>query len=91
MESLHHWWIEHRYYPRQALEKGEDGMVKLHLVVDRFGHVKAAEVQSPSGSQWIDMGALATFRGANLPPFPEGTPEGTADLYLDINYYLIRR
>lgn len=90
MEALHRWWLQHRYYPEQARANGEDGTVVLHLVVDRFGKVQAVEVQSRSGSQWIDMGALATFRGAQLPPFPQATPEDKGDVYLTINYILVR-
>ncbi len=90
MEGLHQWWLRHRYFPQQALVNGEDGIVGIHLVVNRYGKVLSVDVQSPSGSQWIDMGALATFRGANLPPFPQSTPEDRTDLYLTIHYILVR-
>ncbi len=91
MDGVYRWWLQHRYYPQQALQKGEDGTVVLHLVVDRYGKVREVEVQSTSGSQWIDMGASATFRNATLPPFPQGTPEAASNVDLTIHYILTRR
>ncbi len=91
LEQLHEWWAQHGYYPQQAALNGEDGTVGVHLVVDRDGHVEAIELRSRSGSQWLDMGALATFRGAQLPPFPPTTPEERANLDITINYILLRR
>jgi TonB family protein len=88
---LHEWWDQHAYYPEQAVRRGEDGTVKIHMHVDRWGHVRLVGLDSSSGSQWLDAGALAVFRGATLPPFPLATPEGEADLDLTIDYILVRR
>ena len=90
LQQLHEWWDRHAYYPQQAAANGEDGTVRLHMVVTRNGQVQSVEVQERSGSQWLDMGSLAIFRGARLPPFPPTTPEDHADLYLTIMYTLIR-
>jgi hypothetical protein len=35
------------------------------------------------------MGALALFRHAHLPPFPQSTRENHADLHLTLQYILI--
>jgi protein TonB len=91
IELLHEWWERHGYYPREAQLRGEDGSVKIHVHVDRYGHVEVVELESTSGSQWLDMGAQATFRGQTLPPFPPSTPEANADLDLTINYILLRQ
>ena len=91
IELLHRWWNLHGYYPDQAAREGEDGTVGLHLVVDRSGQVTELELVTRSGSQWLDMGAQAIFRGAHLPPFPANTPEPKADIDLRINYVLIRQ
>ncbi len=88
---LHEWWEQHAYYPQEAARLGQDGTVAIHVRVDRYGKVHLVELESSSGSTWIDAGAQATFRGANLPPFPPSTPEPMADLDLTINYILIRR
>jgi protein TonB len=91
IELLHEWWLQHGYYPDEARRRGEDGAVRLHVRVARDGRVEIVELESTSGSQWLDMGAQATFRGATLPPFPPNTPEATADLDLTIHYVLLRR
>jgi len=88
MEMLFEWWEQHSDYPRQAALRGEDGSVQIHVKVDPYGRVQMVEVESPSGSQWLDMGALATFRGQQLPQFPRPTPEG-ADLDITIDYILV--
>ncbi len=88
---LHTWWSQHGYYPEQAARAGEDGTVRIHVVVDRYGHVLGVELIGKSGSQWLDLAAQAVFRGANLPPFPPTTPEPRADLDLTIHYLLYRR
>jgi protein TonB len=90
-ELLHEWWLQHGYYPDEAARRGEDGTVAIHVRVDRYGHVQLVELERTSGSQWLDMGAQATFRGALLPPFPPSTPEPVADLDITIRYILIRR
>jgi periplasmic protein TonB len=88
---LHAWWSQHGYYPPQAAQAGEDGTVRIHVVVNRYGKVLGVELIGRSGSQWLDLAAQAVFRGANLPPFPPATPEPQADLDLTINYLLYRR
>ena len=91
MSDLHRWWIQHRYYPPQAAMAGEDGTVKITIRVDRYGHVRVLDMLSRSGSQWIDMAAMATFRGADLPPFPPGSPDDEITVDLTINYILVGR
>jgi protein TonB len=88
--QLHEWWEQHGYYPNQAAFRGEDGTVKIHVEMDRYGKVLGVELTGRSGSQWLDLAALSVFRGATLPPFPPSTPEGRAELDLTINYILYR-
>ncbi len=89
--QLHEWWLQHSYYPRQAARDGEDGTVVVHVKVNRDGKVEMVDIESRSGSQWLDAGAQAVFRGATLPPFPPTTPENEADLDITIDYILVRR
>jgi len=89
LERLHEWWEQHSYYPDQAVLRGEDGTVQIHVRVDRFGRVQLVELESPSGSQWLDAGAQAVFRGATVPPFPPATPEPFTDLDITIDYVLM--
>jgi periplasmic protein TonB len=91
LNDLHSWWLRHGYYPEQAAMAGEDGTVEIQVVVDRHGRVRTVDLEGRSGSQWLDMAAQAVFRGANLPPFPPGTPNDEVTLDLRINYMLVRR
>jgi TonB family protein len=89
MAEMQRWWDEHSYFPEEAARLGQDGTVQLHVAMDRYGDVKSVEVESPSGSQWIDAAALAVFRHAHLPPFPQSTRENEADLHLTLQYILV--
>lgn len=90
LRALHEWWTRHGYYPTQAIAQGEDGTTRVRLLVDRSGRVREAELEMRSGSQWLDMGSLAIFRNAMLPPFPPATSQNEATLHLTLNYILIR-
>ncbi len=84
------WWLAHRYYPRQAIENGDDGTVKVQLVINRSGKVEEAEIISRSGSPFLDMAALSTWRGAQLAPFPAENPKPRETIEITINYLLLR-
>ena len=88
--SLHAYWLRHRFYPRQAAENGEDGAVDIELTVNRNGQVENVSIKSRSGSQWLDMAAVAVWRSAKLPPLPDETKGRTITFPLHIYYQLIR-
>jgi TonB family protein len=83
-------WLRHRYYPQQAAQGGEQGRVVIELTVARSGRVEAVRVVSRSGSQWLDMAALGTFRNAQLPPFTHEMQEDRLTFPIPITYYLVR-
>jgi TonB family protein len=85
------WWDQHSFYPHQAVENDEEGTNRLRILVDRTGQVHSVVLEMRSGSQWLDLGSLAIFRDAKLPPFPLSTPQNEATLHLTIDYILIRR
>lgn len=89
--GLVQYWLRHRYYPEQAAANGEQGAVTIQLTVNRSGRVESVEVLSRSGSQWLDMAALATWRDARLPPFTNEMREDRITFPVPIQYYLIRR
>ena len=92
MTMLHAWWNQHGRYPEQAARLGEDGTVRIHVAINRYGRVLSVELIQKSSSQWLDMGATGTFRDrTNLPPFPPSTPEPVVELDLTIMYILYRR
>ena len=89
MQGVKAFWLRHRYYPPQAAENGEEGTLALELTVDRTGRVQSAVVTSRSGSAWLDMAAVGTFRGAQLPPIPVEV-DAPFKTTLDIHYMIIR-
>ena len=90
-KGLLQYWLAHRFYPQQAAENNEQGSVTIELTVARSGAVESVRVLSPSGSQWLDMAAVGTFRGGHLPPFTEEMREDRITFPVPITYYLVRR
>lgn len=87
--SVQDWLRRNSYYPRQATEAGEEGSVVVRALIDGTGKVTSAELQSRSGSQWLDMAAVGAIRGAKLAaPGKAGEP---AILELTITYTIVRR
>ncbi len=84
------YWRQHRYYPEQAARTGEDGTVEIQIVVNRLGRVESAEIKRRSGSPWLDMAALGTWRNAQLAPLPAENTDPTITIPLTINYVLLR-
>ncbi|MGE0224418.1 MAG: energy transducer TonB [Acetobacteraceae bacterium] len=91
MNALRDWWDRNGYYPRQAAALQQDGTVRIEIVVDRWGKVHSVELLGRSGSQFLDLGAQAVFRGATVPPFPPNSKDDQITLELTVNYILIRR
>jgi TonB family protein len=89
--SLQSWWNAHSYYPREAAAKGEDGDVDLTLVVDRNGHVISVERRGSSGSMWLDLAGVSTWRDAKLLPLPDSLGLDHLTLDIKLHYILIRR
>ncbi len=88
LNELHAWWERHSYYPRGAREAGEQGTLRLHLVVNHDGFVTAARLTAQSGSVWLDQGTLSLFRDAHLPPLPPQTEKLEIPVDLTIRYTL---
>jgi len=89
-QGLAAYWRRHRYYPQQAAQNGEDGTVEIQIVVNRLGRVESVEIQRRSGSPWLDMAAVGTWRNAQLAPLPAENTDRTITIPLTINYLLIR-
>jgi TonB family protein len=88
-KQLDKWWLEHRYYPDAAVNALDHGVVKIEIMVDPTGRVQRVDVNTGSGSMWLDAGALSVFRNAQLAPFPPGTDGGgNAKIRLTIHYFL---
>jgi TonB family protein len=90
IQRLHEWWDRHSFYPEEAVMNGEDGVVEIHMVIQRDGRVESVQVVSSSGSRWLDMAGVSVFRNAHLRPFPLSTPQPQADVYVSLHYILVR-
>ena len=89
-DALQRYWIEHRYYPRQAAERNQGGTAVVRIHVDKYGVVHEVELMSDSGSIWLDAAAQSWLRDAHLAPFPPGTRGGNiAVIDLRIIYHII--
>jgi TonB family protein len=83
------WWEQHGYYPPQAGQNGEQGDVTLDLVIRKDGTVQSVKLAEGSGSQWLDMAALAVFRDAHLPSL-SSDDAATVPLHLTIHYVIVQ-
>ncbi len=88
--QLHRWWEEHGYYPEEASRRAQQGTVSIHVRIDHDGHVRLVGLNASSGSQWLDAGAQAVFRGETVPALPPESTEPEKDLDLTIHYMLYR-
>lgn len=88
--GLLQYWLRHRYYPEQAASDGEEGEVTIQLTVNRSGKVENVEILSRSGSTFLDMAAVGTWRGAQLPPFTNEMRQDRITFPVPIHYYLVR-
>jgi protein TonB len=57
-------------YPEAARARGEQGTVRVMIIFGRNGHAISARLAGSSGSATLDQAALASARGASLPPLP---------------------
>lgn len=55
-------------YPPLALENGEEGTVRIEVIVEADGRISSAKIVKRSGSTRLDNAALKAARGANIRP-----------------------
>jgi TonB family protein len=85
--ELSAWVRAHAYYPSQAAMNNEDGSVMVQVTAQPDGHVTSVELESRSGSQWLDMALMGMFRDAHLPPLHDDEP---ITFNFTMHYILIR-
>ncbi len=87
---IHDWIERHKYYPHEAAENGEEGVVAVSVTLGRDGHVRSVNLLQRSGSQWLDLALQALFRSQNLPPIPADFHEDQATINVQMHYILLR-
>jgi TonB family protein len=75
------------YYPRAALRTRTFGVVFVHFVVRRDGHLSTLDISKSSGADMLDEAGLAIVQAAvPLPPIPDRMHVESVDAELPINF-----
>ena len=88
-ERLQEFVEEHKYYPREAADNGEQGSAVLRVTVSRDGTVKRLVLVSSSGSHLLDAAWMAVFRDNKLPPFNDDMAGKEVTFNYELDYHLI--
>ncbi|HEY4124331.1 MAG TPA: TonB family protein [Rhizomicrobium sp.] len=78
-----------KHYPPQARKLHIEGVVQLHFVMDRTGHVLSFDIAKSSGRPMLDeevRGLIA--RAQPLPPIPADWPQTTLNLIVPVEFEL---
>lgn len=79
----------YKRYPFAARRRHEQGIVRLHFMMDRAGNVLSYQVVGSSGFPDLDDAARAMIQDAQpLPPVPAKYPGTTLDLILPLVFSL---
>ena len=83
-------WLErHKEYPRVAQKRRQQGVVLLHIVLDRGGRVIEAHIQESSGYRLLDEAALAMLKRAQpLPPIPDDIREERLRFVVPVQFFV---
>lgn len=84
------WVNEHKYYPRAAIELGQEGSSTIHFVVHADGSITGLRLLKSAGSSYLDEAWLNLFRDTLLPPFPPGTKAKKVEITATMHFELIR-
>lgn len=87
--ALSAWVAEHSYYPAQAVELGEQGTVKVLVVMLPDGLVVSVDLERRSGSPWLDLALQGLFRGAKLPAMPKAVGDEPVPFHFTMHYILM--
>jgi TonB family protein len=82
IKKLQEFWDKHAYYPKEASDKDESGVVKIQLRIHSDGQIWWAKVEESSGSRSLDNAGFVVFFKQYLPGFPPGTRAREADVFL---------
>ena len=84
--------LKHYFKATEALKRlcsDEQGVVSLRFTIDAAGHVLAASVTKPSGSDALDKEVLAAVKRADpLPRIPNIFGRDKLDLVVPVEFVL---
>jgi TonB family protein len=81
IKKLQAFWDLHAWYPKEASDKDESGVVKVHLKIHSDGQIWWVKVEQGSGSTALDNAAFVVFFKQYLAKFPPGTRAREADVF----------
>jgi periplasmic protein TonB len=84
------WLEEHKRYPENARERGEEGRAVLQFAVDRSGRVLDFSLLQSTGYADLDEALDRMMRGATLPSFPPDMPQSSIRVTVAIRFSLER-
>ena len=83
--ELMQWIYKHIRYPRRAIEKEQQGSVRIAVTIDREGVVQQVSEAKSSQYQLLNRAAIkAVNRASPFPPIPEGINGDNFDFTLPI-------
>lgn len=78
-----------KHYPPQARKLHIEGVVQLHFVMDRSGHVLTFDIAKSSGRAILDEETRQLIaRAQPLPPIPADWPQQTLNLVVPVEFTL---
>jgi protein TonB len=89
MEALSAFVEAHKFYPKEALEAGQEGASSLLVTIARDGTVKRVRLVQHSGSAALDDGWMSIFQNNKLPPLNDDMPGEEVTIPVTMNYILI--
>lgn len=83
-------WLEkHKYYPRQAIQRRQQGVVKVYFRIDREGNLLSREIIASSGYPLLDEAADALLlRASPMPGIPHQSTAQVLEFTVPIMYAL---
>lgn len=80
---------KNKRYPTASRRKGEEGVVVLSFVVDRFGLVSAAQIKTSSGFSRLDDAVMRMLKKSKrLPAFPKEMMQAQLLINIPISFEL---
>lgn len=87
LEELRRWLARYKHYPKEAIDKNEEGKVVVGFTLARDGTVVAAWIVKSSGVPILDQAALAMLHNSSpVPPVPARYKGSELKLAMPIDY-----
>jgi periplasmic protein TonB len=87
LDELRRWLAKYKKYPKEAIERKQEGEVVVGFTLARDGTVLKAWIEHSSGIAVIDDSALAMMRAASpVPPVPQHYKGNELKLAMPVNY-----